>query len=293
MTAELEYKYEVKVERRDKPIRFDASTKEALREAGMMNNNKLKITGVSPKMLKTMKSEYVECPVLQDQVHFVQCFVCPNFQSRLNRMVLCRGSPIAGAPAPKPAPEARADGTGAKPAADTPEAQGPSDQPVHVLMRPSHGDAAPSGDEPVSEPVDESVEVPAAESDAAKPDAAKPDAAKPDAAKPDAAKPDAAKPDAAKPDTPEPNMAKPDAAKPDAAKPDTPEPNMAKPDAAKPKQPKDAAESAAGKKGGRRPDAGRRQPAKEDVGITEPSPATLASGIRRWSSRPSWPIMLP
>ena len=96
MTTELEYKYEVKVERRDKPARFDAATREALREAGMMNNNKLKITGVSPKMLKTMKMEYVECPVLDHQVHFVQCFVCPNFQSRVNRAVLCRGAPLAG-----------------------------------------------------------------------------------------------------------------------------------------------------------------------------------------------------
>ena len=260
MTEELEYKYEVKVERRDKPIRFDASTKEALREAGMMNNNKLKITGVSPKMLKTMKSEYVECPVLQGQVHFVQCFVCPNFQSRLNRMVLCRGSPIAGAPAPKPGPETGADGSDARQAADTPEAQGSSDRPVHVMMRP--GDAAPSGDGQAAEPAAGPAKVPAAEPDAAKPDAAKPGVPKPDAAKPDAAKPDVPKPDAAEPAA----GAAGDAAADSAAKPAK---APAGPDAAEPKPPKGGAKSAAGKKRGKRPDAGRRSPTKEDVGITE------------------------
>ena len=96
--TELEYKYEVKVERREKSIRFDRATREVLREAGMMNNNKLKINGVSPKMLKIMKREYVECPVLGGQIHFVQCFVCPNFQSRLNKMVLCKGDDIAKNP---------------------------------------------------------------------------------------------------------------------------------------------------------------------------------------------------
>lgn len=92
---ELEHKYEVKVERREKAARMDQDTKDALREAGMMNEkNKLKITGVSPKMLKTMKMEYVDCPVLEKETHFVQCFVCPNFQSRLNKMVLCRGESL-------------------------------------------------------------------------------------------------------------------------------------------------------------------------------------------------------
>ena len=92
---ELEHRYEVKVERREKAARLDQATKAVLKEAGMMNEkNKLKINGVSPKMLKVMKTEYVNCPVLEQEVHFVQCFVCPNFQSRLNKMVLCRGEPL-------------------------------------------------------------------------------------------------------------------------------------------------------------------------------------------------------
>ena len=38
--------------------------------------------GVSPKMLKRMKQEFVDCPVLKKEVQFIPCFVCPNFQSR-------------------------------------------------------------------------------------------------------------------------------------------------------------------------------------------------------------------
>lgn len=92
---ELEHKYEVKVERREKAVRMDQATKDALREAGMMNETgKLKINGVSPKMLKTMKLEYVDCPVLEKETHFVQCFVCPNFQSRLSKTVLCKGESL-------------------------------------------------------------------------------------------------------------------------------------------------------------------------------------------------------
>lgn len=92
---ELEYKYEVTVQKRDKSMRFDAATKQALREAGMLSDkNKFKISGISSKMLKTMKQEYVDCPVMGHEVQFVQCFACPNFQSRSNGVVLCRGDPL-------------------------------------------------------------------------------------------------------------------------------------------------------------------------------------------------------
>ena len=148
MTAELEYRYEVKVERRDKPIRLDAAAKEALRDAGMMNNNKLKITGVSPKMLKTMKLEYVECPVLDSQVHFVQCFVCPNFQSRLNRTVLCRGAALANSRAGTPARPNLQKRSDAQPedVRETPE------PPVQAARTDAPG-AGPAGAPPEQPPV--------------------------------------------------------------------------------------------------------------------------------------------
>lgn len=92
---ELEYKYKVKVERREKAKRLDPATKAALRRAGMINaNNKLKITGISAKMLRVMKLEYVNCPVLDREVQFVQCYVCANFQSRIKNAVRCLGEDL-------------------------------------------------------------------------------------------------------------------------------------------------------------------------------------------------------
>ena len=63
-----------------------------LKESGLMDEKgKLKIKGVSPKMLKRMKQEFVDCPVLKKEVQFIPCFVCPNFQSRVTGKVLCKG----------------------------------------------------------------------------------------------------------------------------------------------------------------------------------------------------------
>jgi hypothetical protein len=49
---------------------------------------------VSPKMLKRMKLEAVDCPVLVQEVGFVQCYVCKNFNSRISGQVYCRGEPL-------------------------------------------------------------------------------------------------------------------------------------------------------------------------------------------------------
>ena len=95
MVDELEHKYEVEVKAREKIERIPADVKEILKDGGMMDEKgKLKLKGVSPKMLKKMKQEYVECPVLKDEIHFIQCFVCPNFQSRVMGSVLCKGDLI-------------------------------------------------------------------------------------------------------------------------------------------------------------------------------------------------------
>ena len=95
MSDELEHKYEVKVKAREGRQKLPDSVKDILKDGGMMDEKgKLKLKGVSPKMLKKMKQEYVECPVLKDEIHFVQCFVCPNFQSRVMGSVLCKGDLI-------------------------------------------------------------------------------------------------------------------------------------------------------------------------------------------------------
>ncbi len=95
MVEELEHKYEVEIKKTEERQKIPDKVKEVLKESGMMDEKgKLKLKGVSPKMLKKMKTEYVECPVLKDNIHFVQCFVCPNFQSRVMGKVLCKGTPL-------------------------------------------------------------------------------------------------------------------------------------------------------------------------------------------------------
>jgi hypothetical protein len=92
---ELEHKYEVQVRAAEKSQKIPDTVKEELKTSGMMDDKgKLKIKGVSPKMLKRMKEEYVECPVLKQDVQFIQCFVCPNYQSRVTGKVLCKGDAL-------------------------------------------------------------------------------------------------------------------------------------------------------------------------------------------------------
>ncbi|HWP78082.1 MAG: hypothetical protein AB1299_05385 [Thermoproteota archaeon] len=92
---ELEHKFEVEVKTSEKSQKIPDNVKEELKASGMMDDKgKLKLKGVSPKMLKRMKLEYVDCPVLKSDVHFIQCFVCPNFQSRVTGKVLCKGDPL-------------------------------------------------------------------------------------------------------------------------------------------------------------------------------------------------------
>lgn len=95
MSEELEHKHEVEIKSREGRQKLPNELKETLKETGLMDEKgKLKLKGVSPKMLKRMKQEFVECPVIKEDIHFVQCFVCPNFQSRVKGFVLCKGDPL-------------------------------------------------------------------------------------------------------------------------------------------------------------------------------------------------------
>ena len=95
MTEELEHKYEVKVKQREGRQKLPDDVKDELKDSGMIDEKcNLKLKGVSPKMLKKMKQEYVDCPVLKKDAHFIQCFVCPNFQSRVMGSVLCKGDSL-------------------------------------------------------------------------------------------------------------------------------------------------------------------------------------------------------
>ena len=95
MSGELDFKYEVEIKKTDEKQKIPKEFKEELKASGMMDEKgKLKLKGVSPKMLKRMKQEFVDCPVLEQEVQFVPCFVCPNFQSRVTGKVLCKGDKL-------------------------------------------------------------------------------------------------------------------------------------------------------------------------------------------------------
>lgn len=93
--GEIQHRYVVQV-KEGKSIRISEAGKSELKELGMMDDKgKLKIKGLSAKMLSRMKKEYVECPVLGNDVNFIECYVCPNFISRISGQVYCKGEPLA------------------------------------------------------------------------------------------------------------------------------------------------------------------------------------------------------
>tara|TARA_B100001013_G_scaffold104724_1_gene59649 strand:- start:295 stop:582 length:288 start_codon:yes stop_codon:yes gene_type:complete len=95
MSDDLQFKYEVEIKTTDKKQKLTNEVKDELKASGMMDEKgKLKINGVSAKMLKRMKQEFVDCPVLKREVQFIPCFVCPNFQSRVTGKVLCKGDKL-------------------------------------------------------------------------------------------------------------------------------------------------------------------------------------------------------
>jgi len=88
-------KYLVPVKQVEKSLKLTDQAKAELQSVGMMDDKgKLKLKGVSPKMLKRMKLEAVDCPVLEKEVGFVQCYVCKNFHSRITGQVYCKGDPL-------------------------------------------------------------------------------------------------------------------------------------------------------------------------------------------------------
>lgn len=95
MSNEFTYKFEVEIKTAETRQKIPNDTKEELKASGIIDEKgKFKLKGVSPKMLKRMKQEYVPCPILKEDTHFIKCFVCPNFQSRVMGKVLCKGKPL-------------------------------------------------------------------------------------------------------------------------------------------------------------------------------------------------------
>ncbi|HXG06525.1 MAG TPA: hypothetical protein VNI77_04270 [Nitrososphaera sp.] len=88
-------KYQVPIKQVEKAIKMTPEAKAELQSSGMMDEKgKLKIKGVSPKILKRMKLESVDCPVLNQEIGFLQCYVCTNFYSRISGKVYCKGEAL-------------------------------------------------------------------------------------------------------------------------------------------------------------------------------------------------------
>ena len=88
-------KYEVPIKSVEKSLKISDRAKGELKSSGMMDEKgKLKLKGVSPKMLKRMKLESIDCPVFNKELGFVECYVCSNFHSRISGIVYCKGDPL-------------------------------------------------------------------------------------------------------------------------------------------------------------------------------------------------------
>lgn len=95
MSESVDTKYEVPIKQVEKTLKISDRAKDELKSSGMMDDKgKLKLKGVSPKMLKRMKLESVDCPVFKQELGFVQCYVCSNFHSRISGVVYCKGDPL-------------------------------------------------------------------------------------------------------------------------------------------------------------------------------------------------------
>ena len=95
MSESPDIKYLVPIKQVENSIKVTNEAKQELRSVGIMDEKgKLKLKGVSPKMLKRMKMEAVDCPVLNSEIGFIQCYVCKNFHSRITGKVYCRGEPL-------------------------------------------------------------------------------------------------------------------------------------------------------------------------------------------------------
>lgn len=95
MSESLDTKYEVPIKQVEKTLKISDRAKDELKSSGMMDDKgKLKLKGISPKMLKRMKLESVDCPVFKQELGFVQCYVCSNFHSRISGVVYCKGNPL-------------------------------------------------------------------------------------------------------------------------------------------------------------------------------------------------------
>ncbi|MFQ6134978.1 MAG: hypothetical protein ACE5KU_04090 [Nitrososphaerales archaeon] len=78
----MEPEYNVKIYEKEKPARISKVIQDSVKGV------------VSGKMMKRMKLEAVDCPVLERETPFLECFVCPNHLRRFKGEVHCAGNPL-------------------------------------------------------------------------------------------------------------------------------------------------------------------------------------------------------
>jgi len=74
----MDKKYEVEVKKATKAFKVPKEKTESL-------------MGLSRKLISSMKKEYVDCPVINEQVPFIICYQCPSFIRRYKGVVHCAG----------------------------------------------------------------------------------------------------------------------------------------------------------------------------------------------------------
>ncbi len=78
----METKYTIKIYEIEKPARISKEIQASLKGV------------VSGKKIKKMKLEAIDCPVLEREVAFLECFICPNHLRRFIGEVHCEGNPL-------------------------------------------------------------------------------------------------------------------------------------------------------------------------------------------------------
>ncbi|MGC8569535.1 MAG: hypothetical protein ACP5LW_05985 [Nitrososphaeria archaeon] len=70
---------------------LQVEVKKAQRALKVPDEKLNELKGIGNRLISSMKKEYVECPVVKQQVPFIACYLCPSFVRRYRGVVYCKG----------------------------------------------------------------------------------------------------------------------------------------------------------------------------------------------------------
>ncbi|MGC9209089.1 MAG: hypothetical protein ACP5GH_04480 [Nitrososphaeria archaeon] len=70
---------------------LQVEVKKAQRALKVPDEKLNELKGIGNRLISSMKKEYVECPVIKQQVPFIACYLCPSFVRRYRGVVYCKG----------------------------------------------------------------------------------------------------------------------------------------------------------------------------------------------------------